>query len=141
MAQSLGRAVSQRPEERTSDMADQVDEPREDSAATEEGQGVSSGKSSAPSAPVPFKHTRWERFNRAMYRVFGPAQTGLPPYATPEERERFRLAHLPENRRPRSAPPGYLLRQYRDGQGHLHHYMVPDTGPTANKSSEQAPSD
>lgn len=119
-------------------MPDQVDEQSQDPATPEQGRGAGSGESPAPSAPVRFKHTRWQRFVRDVYQLYGPAQTGLPPYATPEERESWRLATVPETpetTRPSTAPPGYRMVQYRDSQGYLHRSLVPDTEPPATTHS------
>jgi hypothetical protein len=77
-------------------------------------------------------HIRRQLFVRDMYQPFGPAHTGLPPHASPQERESWRLANAPETPQtkwPSTAPPGYRVAQYRDGQG-LHRSLVPDTKPS-----------
>src|SRR3954453_20634087 len=89
------------------------------------------GPTEETAAPAPFKPTRWQHFIREMWLVLGPPQTGLPPYATPEEREAWRLANLPQpqGERKSTAPPGYRMVEYRDGQGYLHRSLVPITPP------------
>src|SRR3954453_13909448 len=90
------------------------------------------GQAERSPEPAPFKHTPWQNFIRDIFMMFGPAQTGLPPYATPEEREAWRLANLPETphgQRESTVPPGYQIVEYRDGQGYLHRSLVPITPP------------
>jgi hypothetical protein len=96
--------------EETSDMTDQADTPSQDGPAQ-----------------TPFKHTRWQALYRALFQVYGPAQTGLPPYATPEEREAWLRANPPQPQTRTPAPPkrGYQVVEYRDGQGYLHRSLVP----------------
>jgi hypothetical protein len=69
-----------------------------------------------------------------MWLLLGPAQTGVPPYATPEEREAWRQATLAEPlaaARTSEPPAGYRITEYRDAQGYLHRSLVPDTPPEA----------
>ena len=80
------------------------------------------------------QHTRWQSFLRDIFRMLGPAQTGLPPYATPEEREAWRRANAPlPPPRPSEqlVPAGYRIEQYTDGSGVVHRSIV--------KVSEDAP--
>ena len=51
----------------------------------------------------------WQRFYRFLWRFLGPAQTGLPPYATAEEREKYSPAQPAEAGGRERAPPGYRL--------------------------------
>ena len=44
---------------------------------------------------VTTQHTRWQRLLRDVFKILGPAQTGLPPYATPEEREAWQRGNAP----------------------------------------------
>jgi hypothetical protein len=103
------------------------------------------GQAESSPEPAPFKHTPWQNFIRDLFMMFGPAQTGLPPYATPEEREAWRLANLPESSRAEhksTAPPGYRIVEYTDSQGYLHRSLVPVApSPAAPKPPERAQSD
>jgi hypothetical protein len=121
----------------------QAHEPGKDQPAGERNQGAEASDTGRPEetvAPAPYKHTRWQNFIREMWLILGPAQTGLPPYATPGEREAWRLANLPiapEAKRTSEAPPGYRITQYTDGQGYTHRSLVPITEPrTAEKPGE-----
>src|SRR3954453_7216442 len=92
------------------------------------------GQAERSPEPAPFKHTPWQNFIRDLFMMFGPAQTGLPPYATPEEREAWRLANLPQPpaaERKSTPPPGYQITEYKDSQGYLHRSLVPITSPAA----------
>src|SRR3954454_22964835 len=92
------------------------------------------GPTEEPAGPAPFTHTRWQNFIRDMWLVLGPAQTGLPPYATPQEREAWRLATLPQRpaaERKSTPPPGYQITEYKDSQGYVHRSLVPITSPAA----------
>ena len=114
-------------------MPDQVDEPGHDPETPGQGGEPRGDEDLAHPAPAPFKHTRWQRLIRDLYKLYGPAQTGVPPYATPEEREAWRLANLPqtaETKRTSTAPPGYRMVEYKDGQGYLHRSLVPITPPS-----------
>src|SRR3954447_9669189 len=98
------------------------------------------GPAEEPAAPAPFTHTRWQNFIRDMWLVLGPAQTGLPPYATPEEREAWRLANLPEpaaGERKSTPPPGYRVTEYKDSQGYTHRSLVPITPPPTTEKPPQ----
>ena len=121
-------------------MPDQVDEPGHSPGTPGQGGEPGGDEDLARPAPVPFKHTRWQRLIRDLYKLYGPAQTGVPPYATPEEREAWRLANLPqtaETKRASTAPPGYRMVEYKDGQGYLHRSLVPDGDqPVADKPPE-----
>jgi len=78
-------------------------------------------------------HTRWQSFLRDVFKLLGPAQTGLPPYPTPEEREAWQRANAPlPPPRPseKLVPPGYRIRQYTDGSGVVHRSIVRDADPT-----------
>jgi hypothetical protein len=110
-------------------MADEVDEPGQDPATPRQGDLRRRGDTGAPSAP--FKHTRWQKLIRSLFKLYGPAQTGLPPYATPQEREAWRQANRPQpkERKPAAPPPGYEITEYRDGQGYVHRSLVPITPP------------
>jgi hypothetical protein len=121
-------------------MTDQVDKPDEESFGEHESWEAAGRADGAPETditkgqegPAPFGHTRWQNFIREMWLILGPAQTGLPPYATPEERETWRLANLPqpsETTRASTAPPGYRITEYTDGQGYVHRSLVPTTPP------------
>jgi hypothetical protein len=113
-------------------MPDQVDEPGHNPETPGEGGEPGSDKDGARPSPAPFKHTWWQRLIRDLYKLYGPAQTGVPPYATPEEREAWRLANLPqtaEAKRTSTAPPGYRMVEYKDGQGYVHRSLVPDSEP------------
>ncbi len=96
--------------------------------------GPGSGLAAGDAAPAPFKHTRWQNFVRDMWLLLRPAQTGVPPYATPEEREAWRQATLAEPldaARTSKPPTGYRITEYRDAQGYLHRSLVPDAPPEA----------
>src|SRR4051812_47969843 len=69
--------IGQRVEDQAGEMLAMANQPDETPAT---------GPAEEPAAPAPFKHTRWQNFIRDMWLVLGPAQTGLPPYATAEER-------------------------------------------------------
>ena len=74
-------------------------------------------------------HTRWQRFVRFLFRFLGPAQTGLPPYATPAEREALRRGSMARPARSSDPPPGYQVRIYTDAQGIVHRTLVPVESP------------
>lgn len=73
-----------------------------------------------------------KRLLRALFKIAGPAQVGLPPYASEEERARFLAdrAKAAEPRRPASTeqvPPGYHLETYVDESGVTRRVARPDT--------------
>ena len=120
-------------------MSDEVDPPGQDPQAPRQGDGLGRDGGEAHAA-APFKHTWWQRLIRDLYRLYGPAQTGLPPYATPEEREAWRIANRPEPKesKPALPPPGYEIAEYRDGQGYVHRSLVPKTLPAAPHGERSA---
>ena len=101
-------------------------------------------RSDAKMPDEPFQHTRWQRFVRELFKIYGPAQTGLPPYPTPAEREAWRQANAPKAKAPAPvAPlPGYQVTEYRDGQGYVHRSLVPvapsDPAPTPSPEAGTA---
>src|SRR3954468_2975888 len=100
------------------------------------------GQAERPPEPAPFKHTPWQNFIRDLFMMFGPSQTGLPPYATPEEREAWRLANLPEPplaERKSTPPTGYRITEYTDSLGHRHRSIVPITPPSASRKQPERP--
>ena len=122
-------------------MADRVDEPGQDPQPRPQDDEADRDESAARPAPAPFKHTRWQRLIRDLYRLYGPAQTGLPPYPTPEEREAWRRANRPQpkERKPAPPPPGYQITEYRDGQGYVHRSLVPITPPPVPAKQSEPP--
>jgi hypothetical protein len=78
--------------------------------------------------------TRGQRLVRLLFRVVGPAQVGLPPYATDEERERFERDRDRGPAPASDAPPlpGYRLVTYTDPSGIVHRSAVPLTEPPDN---------
>ena len=78
------------------------------------------------------EHTPWQRFYRLLFRFFGPAQTGLPPYPTPEERAEYERRNQPRTPTVAQPPPGYRFLVYTDPNGVPRRAMVPiDTAPPA----------
>ena len=114
-------------------MAEHAGEPGQDPQTPQQADEPSRADPPAQPPPPPFKHTRWQRLIRNLYQLYGPAQTGLPPYATPGEREAWRRANRPQpkERKPAPPPPGYQITEYRDGQGYVHRSLVPITPPEA----------
>ncbi len=96
-------------------------------------QEPSEGDETASGAGLPLrKHTRRQKIVRELFKFFGPAQTGLPPYATPAEREAWRRANapLPTTPTPKNlAPPGFRLTTYTDASGVVRRSLVPDPDP------------
>jgi hypothetical protein len=91
-----------------------------------------------------FHHTRWQSFVRGLFKVFGPAQTGLPIYPTPEEREAWRLGNQPEapvSEHTNTAPPGYRIVEYRDAQGLRHRSLIPIASPPGVGRPPEPPTD
>jgi hypothetical protein len=72
----------------------------------------------------------WQRFYRFLWRFMGPAQTGLPPYATVEEREEFRRRNQPRPPAVSEPPPGYRFLVYTDPNGVRRRALIP-IDPTA----------
>lgn len=75
------------------------------------------------SSPSP--HTRLQRVYRGLFRVFGPAQQGTPPYATEAELAEYRagMATTQEPKEPQ-APYGYRFTHYTDARGLEHRAIV-----------------
>jgi hypothetical protein len=69
--------------------------------------------------------TPWQRFYRFLWRFMGPAQTGLPPYATAEEREEFRRRNQPRPPAVSEPPPGYRFLVYTDPNGVPRRALIP----------------
>jgi hypothetical protein len=71
--------------------------------------------------------TRRQRLVRLLYRFVGPAQVGLPPYASEEDRARYAAD---QNRTPPTVspapPPGMRFVTYIDEHGIEHRSAVPD---------------
>jgi hypothetical protein len=67
----------------------------------------------------------WQRVYRFLWRFYGPAQTGLPPYATEEEREAYRLRNQPKPPAVREPPPGYRFLVYTDPNGVPRRALIP----------------
>lgn len=76
-------------------------------------------------------HTRWQRFIRFLFRYMGPAQTGLPIYASPDERRVYEAdrASRPDSRVRAEPPPGYEVRVYTDPGGTVHRSIVRSDDP------------
>ena len=69
---------------------------------------------------------------RALFRVIGPAQVGLPPFASEEEKARY-LADRAKTSSPPTpgaardhVPPGYHLETYVDESGVTRRVARPD---------------
>ncbi|MCX6461463.1 MAG: hypothetical protein NTZ03_14290 [Actinobacteria bacterium] len=76
------------------------------------------------------EHTGWQRIYRSLFRVFGPAQNGPPPYATDDELEAYRASMVPPVARTDvGPPPGYRYTHYTDAGGIEHRAVVRDTRP------------
>ncbi|MFN8074707.1 MAG: hypothetical protein U0Q15_04695 [Kineosporiaceae bacterium] len=73
-------------------------------------------------------HTRTQRLYRFLFRFYGPAQTGPPPYATPEEVRRWEESRRAPAAEPTASqpPPGYRVVRYTDEAGTVHHSIVRD---------------
>jgi len=67
----------------------------------------------------------WQRFYRFLWRFLGPAQTGLPPYATAEEREEYRRRNQPKPAAVSEPPPGYRFMVYTDPNGVPRRALIP----------------
>ena len=67
----------------------------------------------------------WQRVYRFLWRFFGPAQTGLPPYATTEEREEYRRRNQPKTPGVSEPPPGYRFMVYTDPNGVPRRALIP----------------
>ena len=70
------------------------------------------------------QHTLGQRLFRTLFVFFGPAQSGPPPYATPEELQAYRDSIAPRPAVARSAPAGYEVREVTDEQGVTRRYLV-----------------
>ncbi len=71
------------------------------------------------------EHTRWQRFYRFLYRFYGPAQTGLPPYPTAEERAEFERRDRRRAPDVSEPPPGYRFMVYTDPNGVPRRALIP----------------
>jgi hypothetical protein len=67
----------------------------------------------------------WQRFYRFLWRFLGPAQTGLPPYATAEEREEYARRNQPKPAGVSEPPPGYRFMVYTDPNGVPRRAIIP----------------
>jgi hypothetical protein len=98
-------------------------------------------ESSGAPAPAPFVHTWWQHTIRELFLTFGPAQTGLPPFPTPQEREDWRRANAPlppPPPRENQVPPGYRIVVYTDENGLHRRSLVPSrAGVTRNAVPEE----
>ncbi len=66
---------------------------------------------------------------RGLFRLFGPAQQGPPPYATDAEIAEYRASMEPAaNRGEPQAPNGYRFTHYTDGSGIEHRAVIRDDG-------------
>jgi hypothetical protein len=70
--------------------------------------------------------TRWQRFVRFLWRFYGPAQVGPPPYATDEELRLHAAGNRPLPPPENDAPPGYRMVRYTDPNGVERHTLVRD---------------
>ncbi len=71
-------------------------------------------------------HTRGQRIARFLWRFYGPAQTGLPPYPTAEEQQRYQESLKPPPRAQRDLPAGFHVEVYTDSTGVKHRSLVRD---------------
>jgi len=70
-------------------------------------------------------HTRLQRIYRGLFRVFGPAQQGTPPYATDAELAEYRAGMAtPAGSREPQTPVGYRFTHYTDERGLEHRAIV-----------------
>src|SRR5690242_13425479 len=67
----------------------------------------------------------WQRVYRILWRFFGPAQTGLPPYAAAEAREEYRRRNQPKPPAVSEPPPGYRFMVYTDPNGVPRRALIP----------------
>jgi hypothetical protein len=86
----------------------------------------------------------WQRLYRVLWRFFGPAQTGLPPYATAEEREEHRRRNQPKPAAVREPPPGYRFMVYTDPNGVPRRALIPvdpaaPAQPTQTEGADEPP--
>lgn len=75
------------------------------------------------------QHSIGQRLTRFLFRFFGPAQNGPPPYATAEEVDEYRQSMQPRAVIPPSAPAGFSFREYTDSEGVVHRYLVEGRDP------------
>lgn len=73
-----------------------------------------------------WRHTRRQRLIRTLFYFFGPAQNGPPPYATPEELEKYQYRARPEPTENDASPTphGFTVREYTDTSGVTRRYVV-----------------
>lgn len=71
-------------------------------------------------------HTRGQRLARFLWRFYGPAQTGLPPYPTQDEVQRYRDSLKPPRPVARDVPAGFHVEVYTDSTGTTHRSLVRD---------------
>jgi hypothetical protein len=71
-------------------------------------------------------HSRGQRLARLLWRFYGPAQTGLPPYPTQDEQDRYRENLKPPAPVERQLPPGFHVEVYTDSTGVKHRSLVRD---------------
>jgi hypothetical protein len=84
------------------------------------------------------EHTPWQRLYRFLFRFMGPAQTGLPPYATAEERAEHERGNRPRTPTVSEPPPGYRFLVYTDPNGVPRRALVPiDPAPPARSSGDR----
>jgi hypothetical protein len=69
--------------------------------------------------------TAWQRFYRFLWKFLGPAQVGLPPYATAQEREEYERRNRPRTPTASEPPPGYRFMVYTDPNGVPRRAIIP----------------
>jgi len=82
-------------------------------------------------------HTWGQRLYRFLFSVLGPAQGWLVPYATQEERARYREKLVEPPRGPSRPPAGYRMVVYTDAQGIEHRSLVRDDPPSSGQPGAQ----
>jgi hypothetical protein len=86
------------------------------------------------------EHTWWQRIYRFLYRFYGPAQTGLPPYATAEERAEFERRDRRRTPDVSEPPPGYRFMVYTDPNGVPRRALIPiDPAAPAPSGDDERP--
>jgi hypothetical protein len=83
--------------------------------------------------------TRGQRVYRFLWRFLGPAQVGLPPYATAEEKAEFRARNQPRTPTPREPPSGYRFMVYTDPNGVPRRALIPLDGAPPQPPQEDVP--